>query len=482
MYPVLDLLQAIDDLRPHASQEIDEGLRLIMEGDELSASVRERLLSVFNHIERLGIESPMLKIVDTGDTIDAEDLSTSDFDGEPWRLILGKTPIAGRLRARGDETTLLFFSVNGFQQWLINWDPCLYPTGNIPDFAKPVTIRVQGLSQSVGGPLLWVMPPGAPCPSVETISLPESKDVHGLIHTNATRGLRVCTMGYALTWGDLENPEVAPLVKLSSMVLSVCLVQELRCIEGRYEATLKGTKRISMPLYDEDQIVSAKTLKILIEAVLWVYEERPETRLSLVMDRLSIDIEREQSLLSGMENHLEAALYQARDSYAFVILERKDAYHKEVRELMKDMKSHADLYAAKVRELVNSLTRDALGILFFVAFSFIAKFDKNNFEDLLVSAELAFLVKVLSCYLLLSFVLQLAAHWRDVLLADQESKAWLDVLQHYSSQADKQNRFLQPIDKRRRTFYFFLFITGCAYLLLAWATWNLPKLIEPWIG
>ncbi|WP_083000586.1 hypothetical protein [Halomonas sp. GT] len=481
MPSVVDLLQTIDDLRPHISQEMDEGLRLIMDGRELNGAVRERLLKVFSLIDQLGIEAPMLKIVSTNDTIDAEDLSTAEFDGDSWRLILGKTPIAEHLRAREDEITLVFFSVKGFHQWLESWDPCLYPTGNTPDFAKPVTIRVQGLSQSVGGPLLWVMPPEALPPIVEPVDLPSSEEVHRLIHTNATRGLRVCPKGYALTWGNLDNTEIEPLVKLSSIVLSVCLVQELRCIEGRYEVTLKGTKRISMALFDTNQHASPKTLKLLIETVLWVYEERPETRLGLVMDRLSIDIEKEQPLLSGMENHLEAALDQARDSYAFVILERKDAYHKEVRELMKDMKSHADLYAAKVRELVNSLTRDALGILFFVAFSFIAKFDKQNFTALLESTELAFLVKVLSYYLVLSFVLQLAAHWRDVSLADQESEAWLDVLQHYSSQADKKSRFLQPINKRRTTFYWALFIAGGAYFLLAFITWNLPSLIGSWV-
>ena len=247
--------------------------------------------------------------------------------------------------------------------------------------------------------------------------------------------------------------------------------------DGSYEATLQGTKRLSLSLFDIGQKAGSKTLQQLIEAVAWVYDERPETRLGLLMDRLSIDIERGQSLLSGTEHHLAAALNQARDSYAFVILDRKDAYHKEIRELMKDMKSQADLYAQKVRDLVSSIARDALGILIFITFSFVARFDKENFSELLGSAGLSVISKVLACYLVLSLIIQSAAHFRDVVLSDQESKKWLDVLQHYSSSDDKENRFLEPIRKRRNTFYIALAIAALIYMMLTIATWNLPSLI-----
>ncbi|SDI69517.1 hypothetical protein [Billgrantia gudaonensis] len=482
MATVVDLLQAIEKLHSHASQAIEESFRLIMEGGSLNESVRAKLSHTLALVDQLEISPPTIWAADTNERIDADDLSGECFDDSPWRLVLGKTPIAKLLQAREDETTLVFFSVDGFHQWLKAWDPFLHPTGNIPDLANPTTIRVNGLSQGVGGPLLWVLPAEGLPPQNDDVALPESAQVHGLIHTNATKALRVCPNIYALTWGNLGSPEVAPLVTLSAGVLSACLVQELRCVDGSYEATLQGTKRISLPLFDANQELDSDTLQRLIEAVSWVYKERPETRLGLLMDRLSIDIERDQSLLSGMEDHIEAALHQARDSYAFVILDRKDAYHKEVRELMKDMKAQADLYAAKVRDLVNTLTRDALGMLVFIAFSFIARFDRQNFKALLESNELALLVKVLAGFLVLSFTFQAIAHLRDVTLASKESETWLDVLQHYSSQDDKQNRFLEPIRKRRETFYVALFIAAVAYGLLAWATWNLPGLISSLLG
>lgn len=145
---------------------------------------------------------------------------------------------------------------------------------------------------------------------------------------------------------------------------------------------------------------------------------------------------------------------------------------------MKDMKSQADLYASKVRDLVSSLTRDILSVLVFIGFSFIGKFDQRNIHALLESTELSLLVKFLAGYLLLSCVLQFISHLRDASLAYEESRTWLDVLQHYSSRSDKQDRFLTPIDRRRVTLFVAMGIIGLIYAILILVTWNLPFTVE----
>lgn len=476
MTAAADLLDAIDELRAHATQFIDESFRLALEGDALGGAVNAALQKVFELADNLGIDAPSLLISD--ETTDPADLAEPTFDGEQWRLVLGKTPIAQLMRARDNETTLFFFTLEGFHKWLSRIDPFLYPSSNEPDLTLPTTVRVKGLTEGFGGPLLWVLPPDGEAPEVPAYALPDQADVHALIHTNAAKPLRVCPAAYALTWGNFGTPQAEPLTRLSACVLAACLVQELKNTDAGYEAILRGTKRLSLPLFDSQQQVASEALARLLEAVRWVYEERPETRLRLVMDRLSIDIEHGQSLLSGAEKYLAAALQQARDSYTFVILDRKDAYHKEIRELMKDMKSQADLYAAKVRDLVSALTRDVLGVLVFIGFSFIGKFDQRNLQVLLESSELSLLVKFLAGYLVLSCALQFSSHLRDADLAYEESKKWLDVLQHYSSQADKEDRFLSPINKRRMTLFFAMGIAGFIYACLVLITWNLPFVIE----
>ncbi|MDU9026284.1 hypothetical protein [Pseudomonas corrugata] len=475
MPAIADLLKATLELRGHATQFFDESFRLTVEGVSLSGAVKAILQQIDALANQLGIDAPTVMI--SGTAVATAELASDTFDEEPWSLTFGKSPLAQKMCARDDENTLLFFTTEGFMEWAGRIDPFQYPGRNEPDLARPTTIRVNGLAAAFGGPLLWVLPPLEQASGGPANKLPDQADIHGLIHTNAVKPIRVCPSAYALTWGDIGSAAAKPLVRLSACVLAACLVQELKHTDDGYYATLRGTKRLSLPLYD-DKEVSADALSLLAEAVCWVYEERPETRLRLVMDRLSIDIEQDQTMLTGAEKYLTVALQQARDSYTFVILDRKDAYHKEVRELMKDMKSQADLYATKVRDLVSSLTRDVLSVLVFIGFSFIGKFDQKNIHALLQSTELSLLVKFLAGYLVLSCVLQFSSHLRDASLAYQESRTWLDVLQHYSSTSDKQDRFLTPIDRRRVTLFFAIGIVGAIYAALVLITWNLPFVIE----
>lgn len=474
---MIELIALIDALRKTSTEVKEESFRLSMAGTSFNLAIRQSLQAIFVAYEQRGMSLPVLRVGDQ--SLALEDLRDDSYDGEPWRVVLGKSQLAKHWQARPSEASFLFFSVEGLNDWIGNLDPFLIPQNdNDPDFSKPTTIWVNGLNHGFGGPLLWVLPLTGDADIKQETKLPTQEDVQGQIHLTSTLPLRVNPQAFSLTWGALASAEAVIWRKISAQVLAVSLAHDLRRIDSQYEVTLRGTKRLSLALCDLNDDISPENLHTLVEAVSWVYEERVETRLKLVADRLSIDIEPGQSLLSGMDRFLAVALRQARDSYAFVILERKDAYHKEVRELMKDMKSQADLYAAKVRDLVNTLTRDVLGILVFIGFSFIGKFDQKNLYNLLSSAELALLVKVLASYLVLSYVLQVTSQLRDANLSFEESATWLDVLQHYSSQADKQDRFLKPINKRRRTFFAAIIITGCIYFLLALATWNLPFIVE----
>ncbi|QPK61675.1 hypothetical protein IVG45_12370 [Methylomonas sp. LL1] len=474
-----DLLGIIEDLAVDSAVVTEESRRLTIEGQSLNGAIRNklaRLLDILSQEDCSG--AGVIRVSDT-QNLGSDDLSDASYDDEPWRFVLAKSALAKKVPARDVEDTLLFFSLNGFHRWLETVDPFVHPVSPEPDFVNPTTIRVNGLQHAYGSESLWVLPVAAPVPEAKSVSMPPMSEIHGLIHVNAAdRSIRVCPSGFALTWGVINENTAGPLLKMSALVLSACLVQELKRVDGRYEATLRGTKRVSMPLEKPGQIIQSQTLAKLVETVAWVYQERPETRLKLVMDRLSIDSQAEDTLLFCMQEYLDVALQQARDSYAFVILERKDAYHKEMRELMKDMKAQADLFAAKVRDLVASLTRDILGILVFIGFSFIGKFDQKNLASLLISDELSLVVKFLAGYLILSCALQLIMHWRDVSLTYRESQKWLDTLQNYTSRKDKEDNFLSLLNKRKKTLYIAMVISGVFYAVLSVVTWNLPCLIQ----
>lgn len=305
-----DLFSAIDALTQLSGEVTEESRRLILEGSALDRNISHHITRILELSKVLGIPEPTI-LVSEESTID---LSDASYDGEPWRVILGKTPIAAKLKARSKEDTLLFFSEHQFYTWIESIDPFVTPARQEPDFSNPTTIRICGIRTGFGGELLWILPIDSAPPEIPATSLPSTSDVHGLIHINAAdKSLRVCPRGFAMTWGIYPN--IANSVsKMTALVLSACLVQELKRVDGEYAATLSGTKRVSLPLLKPGQTVSTATLSKLLETVTWVYEERPETRLKLVMDRLSIDSQADDTLLSCMENYLAAALQQARDS------------------------------------------------------------------------------------------------------------------------------------------------------------------------
>lgn len=104
----------------------------------------------------------------------------------------------------------------------------------------------------------------------------------------------------------------------------------------------------------------------------------------------------------------------------------------------------------------------------------IAKFDHKELELLLSSGELSLLMKFMSGYLILSCLLQLITHWRDSSLSYDESHKWLKVMQNYTSMADHQERFTNPLNKRRETFIIAMVVSAFLYGVLAFLVWNLP--------
>lgn len=477
MVDLTPLMDRVAALRAAASMVKEESFRLICEGEALTAEIASDLLAIRSAVEGLNIEPPSVLV--GGSAVDDDDLrDLSVVEGDPWKMILAKSELASKVSARPDEQTVLFVSLDGMAAWATTRDPFISPSSFDPDFSKPVTLRVNGLTSAFGGPELWVLPlDGDPPTFVEGSQLPETTAVNDVIHLNVDKLVKISPRGWALTWGDLESSAAGPWRRLSCMVLAACLVQELRMSANATDVTIRGTKRVSVSLAQGIAECSKNLVEQLIAAVQWVYSERPETRLKLVMDRLSIDIDGKQTYLTGLEEHLADALKQAQDSYAFVILERKDAYFKEMRDLMKDMKAQADLYAAKIRDLVASITRDILGVIVLIGFSFLGKFDTNNLKHLLASNELELLLKFLAGYLVLSCVLQLITHWRDAQLAFDESQKWIGLLRNYTSKADSEEQFLAPIKRRRLTLWGALGISALLYAILAIGIWNLPRVV-----
>ncbi|WKV49538.1 hypothetical protein [Dickeya fangzhongdai] len=484
MDAVLTLLAKVKLVKTLASNIIEECYRVTVTGTGMSEHIVTACLEVEQFCKALNISAPAFRV--NNSSLESAD-ELGDYiksDNCEWNMILSKDSIVSKL-IDGNEfartkDNILYLSEEAALEWANKIDPFAVTLGDMsPSFEKETVIWLYNSKINFGGKRITVLPVDVSQPidnDAEIYKLPKRDEINNIVRINSNEMLIIRPETFIVSWGDKTSPLAKCFMLMAVKCLISCICYELKKKPEGYFVTFKGTKSFLGSLDDSCDISLAELQKELIKTVLWIYSERSETRQQLVMDRLSLDMIPENNFFEEIQKNIEVSLQQSQDSYAFVILDRKDAYHKEMRELLKDMRSQADMYASKVRDIVGNVTRDTLGVFAFVGYSFLGKFDKNNLEELLKSHELSLMVKFLAGYLILSFVLQLLIHLRDASLTTRESKKWLSVLQRYTSREENNESFLEPITKRRQTLHFSLFIMSFIYIILALSTWNLPSI------
>lgn len=485
MDAVLTLLAKVEVLKTLASHTVEECYRITVKGTGMSDRIVTACLEIEQLCSTLDIPAPTLR-VDNYSLDGAEELSDYIHANScEWGMVFSKDSIISKLIIGIDfasgKDNLLYFSETSAFEWINNLDPFSVTLGNMsPSFEKETFIWLHNSNISFGGERISVLPVGTkilPVGSVKSHNFPKRDDINNLVRINSNEMLIIRPETFIISWGDNTSPLAKGFMLLAVKSLISCICCELKKNQKGYFVTFKGTKSFVGFLGDDCDVSLVQLQNELIKTIIWVYSERSETRQQLVMDRLSLDMISKNNFFEEIKLNISVALQQSQDSYAFVILDRKDAYHKEMRELLKDMRSQADMYASKIRDIVGNVTRDTLGVFAFVGYSFLGKFDKANLDELLKSHELSLLVKFLAGYLILSFVLQLIVHWRDSSLTTAESKKWLRVLQRYTSREENKESFLEPITKRRRTLYWAFLVMACIYGGLAISIWKLPSIV-----
>jgi hypothetical protein len=141
---------------------------------------------------------------------------------------------------------------------------------------------------------------------------------------------------------------------------------------------LQGVKKIKVPLYNDDTKVDLKLSLLLKEIVEWIYQDVDGTKIDirrkLFIDRITLDMDYEQPLLNGLSLIAKNAFEQAQERYKFVMLERRDAYARELTMLLKDLKQQSEIYSSKLRSFLSNLTRDVLAGILLVGFTLFTKF------------------------------------------------------------------------------------------------------------
>ena len=247
---------------------------------------------------------------------------------------------------------------------------------------------------------------------------------------------------------------------------------------GGLEVLLRGGRRVSMRLEVPADAPSQEQLQRVQDAASWCFAEHRDARHSLLVDRLALDAEEGGGLITFLRMSLKSSLQDARDRYRLVVIEKKDAAIKETRDILKEVRTQADAYASKVRDLTTAFLRDLLAATLLIGLGMLGRMNSDGLGKLLESTAVDVFFKFLAGYFVFACVVQISSNWRDLHLTTTEFQRWWRISRTSLPGSEVDRILSDVITPRRRTFYIALGAVAFFNLMIAGALVNWKVILD----
>ncbi len=390
---------------------------------------------------------------------------------DSWELTLNKNSLFESIG--GSKGSYFFFSYHNLKSWLERLD--VLKIDSFPEGIDEVKIFLWEAENSFGGPKFQILSPKDYLELDQQWSelcLPDKEIIRSQVHIMADKVL--LRPDFFMITKLSKNTSVDEiLIKNSFLHLAPTIVHFFYSVD---RVSLKGIRSIDLPLIKKDEKPSLDDIEQLKAVVEWAYEERVDTRTKLLSDRLSLEIDLQDSFYAGLSKHLKQAFQQAKDQYKFVILDRKDKYYQELRSLLVGLQGQSKTYSEKIRNMTNGLFRDVLASLFLVAFGLFSKTDVNKIGDLLENPYLLWLLKGLGVYFFISYFFQLINNWNDLRISRKELEYWIKTTHNYLGEKEIREKLEEAGKGRERNYFWTVLVLGVFYVLIGALCWFLGDL------
>ena len=472
------LSKVFEDLREYANLINQESLFGISYKGNLSSEVIEILVDLKEFV----INSNFNDVIHLNIDDIEEDWADVSFEGSTiWSISIGDKESLLKVTGSipGDTKELLFFDKKYFEdEWLEKASGISDPIakGDLT-CSNPHKIFVYGLEFSFGGPRIAVIPldkmkQELPSPEwLKSTKLPDWTKIHKTVHFISSDANEFSPEKFLITWGDIDCDLAKKFHVASAKVLLCTLVQEYY---NDKKVLLHGKKRLEVKISsigENIDFINKKTIDNVKQVVEWCYAEDDEsTRILLVIDRLSLDIDPEKSLLHVIPEVINKAYIEAKSRYKYVVLDRKAEYTKELSDLQKDIVGISDKYVSSTNDYTSGFLKDIIAFAFVLSVGVIAK--KLINEKLLFSEEAGLLFKAFAVYLLISFALRF---WHFVVVVVQSEKlaiSWKDIVRNHMSSEELRNHVNTSLKGVKINFSLIIFVVSVMYLCMALMSWN----------
>ena len=402
------------------------------------------------------------------DFIDIEEME--DYSGNHFTISINKT----NLKKIDDYNIQFFYSIDYFEDWLKKISPF-----NKISYSK-IKIIVNELNTSCGGTRLLITGDCDEAFDSHDDLLPNDFLIsnHVLIPNGGNISHNIHE--YLITFVNKKKSK--PQTKYydfslmySCATLCGTFVNEL---DGS-SVVMQGVKRIKVPLYNDKTKVDLKLSLLLKEIVEWIYQDSDDAKIDirrkLFLDRITLDIDYEQPLLNGLSSIAQNAFEQAKERYSFVMLERRDAYAKELTTLLKDLKQQSELYSSKLRSFLGNLTRDVLAGILLVGFTLFTKFAEIEVlskHETLINV----IFKGLAIYFIASALMQMITDISDVILSKRELNHWGKCTSETIPKKELDGHIKKSLNPRFWTTSIIYLLLISLYGVIAFVAWHFPEI------
>ena len=360
-------------------------------------------------------------------------------NNDNWRIHINKSAINPTDK---NYHIHFFYSIESLKEWVKDTNPL---TSDYFANIGKYKVFVNGLTQSFGGSNFVF------CSKETDFDLSDTKydqeALYNTIHVISNKEIVICPQNHYLTFGNI-NDISRLFYRNSIIVLIVALSNEYH--EQSDKLILKGYRRLQLEL-DIKQFndgIYKDYQNNLYHALQWVYEtgERADLRLKLLLERITLDINLNESYPQGLRSIIYSALTQAKERYSFITYERKDKYDKELKDLLNDTKKLCDSYSAKIRGVLSNLLRDVLAAFIMIGITQLSKV--NELHSLENNNLIKYVFLAFGWYFIVSAIIQLLIDTTDVVHSYNELTYWKKLTKEYMMQSEYDNHIKDTVLKR----------------------------------
>lgn len=422
MYTNLFLLFDQLNLTPESIKEQWSFLTLTNKYESDNELVFPKIIEEFRNLEIVSIV--ILKIDNHIVIIDdfIESLNTCT----EWEVHINKLPL---IENKKENTYFQNFFYTKLS--LIDWVKKSNPFNSEHPFNKlsKIKIFVYNLDKSFGGSN-FIVTNSLKDDFKEATELPNELDILNYVHVFINDAYKINVVNHLVLFGEF-NDFSKYFFRNSILELICSLCSEINSDD---KIILRGIRRIPLVLgTNSDVIINSYFNGLLIRTVSWVYSDKNKCDLKhkLLLERITLDVNLETPLISGLQTILESALEQAKERYDFIVYDKKDLYQNELKDLLKDLKSMSELYSNKVRTLLSNLLRDVLAALVLVGISLFSQ--QSNIQKLLENKLIFYAFNAFGIYFIVSALFQLTIDFFDSRRTIKEFDHWQTTTKDYMS-------------------------------------------------